>query len=91
MKTKKFESYSEDVNCAKILANSLGRDLSPSEFGEYIEDYYKNPNDYEIDTESDYYFAIETAWNGFAGEYRMPEWQKHHVENSDIYKIYKNL
>ena len=47
---------------AKELYNLSGEWLSPSEFKEYIRDYYNNPGEYSIDEDSDYYEAISYAY-----------------------------
>lgn len=76
---------------AHSLASNIGTGFTPKEFGEYIEDYFKNPDEYDIDTESQYYEAIEAAWNEIADEARRPVWQKGTVERSPIFKAYKRF
>ena len=85
------ESSSQDIEDAKTLSTGLGKGLSSKEFGEYIEDYFKNPGDYDIDTNSEYYLAIEAAWGQIADETRNPAWQKVTVESSPIFKEYKKI
>lgn len=43
------------------LENLSGGILTYEEFVEYLNDYYYNPEEYAIDTESTYYVAIEEA------------------------------
>jgi hypothetical protein len=78
------------IKAAKILANGFGRGFSPKEFGEYVEDYFNNPEEYNIDIESDYYKAIETAWEQIADTFRRPVWQSTTVQASPVYKYYIN-
>ena len=47
----------------KELKNISGERLEKqSEFIEYITDYYSNHEEYDIDVDSDYFDAIETAY-----------------------------
>ena len=79
-----------NIEAAEILRNGFGLGFSPDEFGEYVFDYYNNPSSYNIDTDSSYYLALEIAYNQIADIFRIPIWQKINVENSEIYKLYKN-
>jgi len=79
------------IDSAKTLATNIGTGFTPKEFGEYIEDYFKNPDEYDIDTESQYYEAIEAAWSEIADEARRPVWQKVTVEASSIFKAYEKF
>jgi hypothetical protein len=56
---------------AKELYNLSGEWLSPSEFKEYIRDYYNNPGEYSIDEDSDYYEAISYAYNNLDQAYHI--------------------
>lgn len=81
----------QDKEDAKILSKNLGKGLTAKEFGEYIEDYFKNPADYDINVDSEYYEAIEATWGQIADENRMPVWQKATVESSPIFKEYSKM
>jgi len=58
----KIGSYSND-RLVRLLQDQLSSEILDDfeDFNEYIEDYYKNPEEYEIDTDSQYYDAIEWA------------------------------
>jgi hypothetical protein len=51
-----------ETKIAKELANISGDYLSQYEFTSYIRDYYNNPDEYDIDTDSEYFQAIEYAY-----------------------------
>ena len=85
------QSTSQDKEDAMTLATGLGKGFTSKEFGEYIEDYFKNPTEYEIDIDSEYYDAIEAAWGQIADEARIPVWQKVTVEASPIFKEYSKM
>ena len=85
------QSTSQDKEDAMTLATGLGKGFTSKEFGEYIEDYFKNPTEYEIDVDSEYYDAIEAAWGQIADEARIPVWQKVTVEASPIFKEYSKM
>ena len=66
--TKLANSYLTEGNAkkkyAKLLMDLSGEMLSKSEFKEYVSDYYNSPDEFDIDTDSDYYKAIELANDG---------------------------
>lgn len=74
------------MNILRQLSSEL---LSAEEFAEYILDYYNNPDEYNIDKDSDYYIAIEDAYNNIKEYYVWGEWNVSLVRNSKAYKDYK--
>jgi hypothetical protein len=56
---------------AKELHNLSGEQLDFLEFKEYIKDYYNNPNEYSIDVSSNYYKAIDYAYNNLNQAYHI--------------------
>ncbi len=65
--TKLANSYlaeGKNEKYAKLLMDLSGEMLSKSEFKEYVSDYYNSPEEYDIETDSDYYKAIELANDG---------------------------
>jgi len=71
-----------------ILRQLSSEILSPEEFADYILDYYHNPDEYNIDKESDYYIAIEDAYNDIKEYYVWGEWNVSQVRKSQSYKDY---
>ena len=87
----KVEEFMDPTVAAVELANLSGEILDAKEFGEYVEDYYRDPVSANIDPTSEYYAAIVSAYEDFSDESRMPQWQATDVENSDYYKEYVKL
>jgi Zn-finger nucleic acid-binding protein len=50
------------IKVGKELKNLSGEWLNRSEFEEYINDYYSNPKEYNLDEDNDYYKAISYAY-----------------------------
>jgi hypothetical protein len=67
--------YSPDAQAmewASILANELsGEQLDYQEFVDYIEDYYENPEEYNIHPDSSYRSAIVSAWHNTEEMYEL--------------------
>jgi hypothetical protein len=84
----KVEEFIDPVDAAVELVNLSGETLDAKGFGEYLEDYYRDPVSANIDPASEYYAAIVSAYEDFSDESRMPQWQANDVENSDYYKEY---
>jgi hypothetical protein len=62
MKFTNPDKIDPETKIAKELANISGDYLSQYEFISYIRDYYNNPDEYDIDTDSEYFEAIEYAY-----------------------------
>jgi len=75
------EELIDAKTAAKELKNLSGEKLGFKEFYEYVVDYYDNPGDYGIDTNSGYYTAIVSAYED------IPKWQD--AKSSAFYKEYK--
>jgi hypothetical protein len=73
---------------SNLLRQMSAEVLTPSEFADYILDYYNNPIEYGIDTESDYYIAIEEAYGDIKEYYVWGEWNISQVRNTQVYKDY---
>ena len=65
----------EDLYDTLILANMIGRlsgeQLDYQEFIDYIEDYYENPEEYNIHPDSSYWSAIVSAWHNTEEMYEL--------------------
>lgn len=73
--TNTINVYSPDaqaVEYASILANELsGEQLDYQEFVDYIDDYYENPEEYNIHPGSSYRSAIVSAWHNTEEMYEL--------------------
>ena len=73
--TNTIDVYSPDaqqVEYASILANELsGEQLEYQEFVDYIDDYYENPEEYNIHPDSSYRSAIVSAWHNTEEMYEL--------------------
>lgn len=87
----KVEEFMDPKDAAVELLNLSGETLDAKEFGEYLEDYYRDPVSANIDPTSEYYAAIVSAFEDFSEESRMPQWQSTNVEKSEYYKEYVKL
>jgi len=86
------ESSSYDKDDAKILRDNFGEKLSPYEFGEYVWDYFENPESYGIDKESDYYEALNSVYYDIRDTSGMSDtWNEKSVKACSVYKEYKKL
>ena len=69
-----IEFYSAEdqmVKHASILAKELScEQLEYGEFVEYLEDYYRNPEEYNIHPDSEYASAIDSAWHNTEEMYK---------------------
>lgn len=71
-----FNSYPEDNELgkdeiAKELVNISSGHLNSRDFKDYIKDYYLNPEEYKIDTNSKYYEAITYAYKNEYEAYEL--------------------
>lgn len=82
--------------------SEFGGNYDTEEFAEYLYDYYHNPKEYDIDEESDYYLAIEDYYYDVEAYKRFSDgspmtignyarWNNNGIENSDVYKLYKEM
>ena len=75
-------------------------ELSPEEFAEYIYDYATSPEEYGIDTESEYFESIEMYLDDIMGcsrgDFSSPmykhgataRWNLNCIRESEVYKTY---
>jgi hypothetical protein len=49
--------FDEQIEMKKFISD-FGANKNSEEWAEYLDDYYRNPSEYSIDTESDYYGLI---------------------------------
>lgn len=76
-----------DAKVAKLLRSISSERLDdPMEYGEYLKDYYDNPEEYDIDEDGEYYRAIQTAWYQIKDDYSVGN--KSTIRNNKIYKLY---
>lgn len=66
------------IKVGKELRNLSGEQLNSSEFEEYVNDYYSNPEEYDLDEDSDYYQAISFAYYHMNEAFKLysKEWAK---------------
>jgi len=77
----------------------FGGNKEPEDFADYLKDYYKNPSDYDIDTDSDYYLAIGDYYLDIEefNKNRNPfyagtdVWKIKELEKSDTYQTYSKM
>jgi hypothetical protein len=81
------------------FVGEFGGGKDPEEFAEYLEDYYLNPDEYDIDRESEYYDSIvdyfeeieDCANFNLKGPMKhsmSSRWNLGCIERSDVFKIY---
>lgn len=85
------ESVTVTADVAKQLKNMSGEKLDAQEFGDYLYDYYNSPDDYDIDTESEYYRAIEKGFSIIGSPASKGAINDQKIVNSDLYYEYVNL
>jgi hypothetical protein len=95
-------SLSEDEeNMGKFISNFGGK-KDPEEFAEYLFDYYENPQEYGISSDSEYYDQIIDFYKeiencsrfNLRGPMRVgtsKRWDETCIESSDVYKRYKKM
>lgn len=76
------DKYLVNNTLGKRLADEFGTGFSPEEFAEYVRDYYKNPKEYDIDTEGNYYSDIVDAYDEIEGL------SNREVGTSEVYQEY---
>jgi len=61
----------EHTEIGKELKNLSGEWLNRSEFIEYINDYYNNSEEYDLDEDSNYFKAISFAYHNMFKAYDL--------------------
>jgi hypothetical protein len=91
----------EEERMLKFI-HEFGGGKDAEEFAEYLEDYYWNPEEYDIDRESEYYDAIadyfeeieDCANFDLKGPMKMSmtsRWNLGCIERSECYGVYKKM
>jgi len=89
----------EEERMLDFLNTMGGHGYSPDEFAEMLYDYYHNPDEYNIEEDSDYYEQISDYFDAISncakfdlggpmslGSYQR--WNDSCIERSDVYKTY---
>jgi len=89
----------EEEEMLKFI-NQFGGGKDPEEYAEYLYDYYTNPEDYDIDTDGEYYDMIcylyeESVSSHSRYNLRGPmsigsydRWDTANIANEPLYKMY---
>jgi hypothetical protein len=97
------QSLTEEEEDMLQFVNQFGGGMSAEDYAETLYDYYKNPGDYDIDPEGDYYDMIwylyensveDHARFDLQGPMRMsisPNWNIDGISNEPLYKIYLRM
>ena len=80
--------------------NQFGGGMPAEDYAEYLYDYYTNPEDYDIDTDGEYYDMIDYLYGNsvedharynLSGPMRMgtyDRWSTSKIEQEPLYKLY---
>jgi len=97
------QSLTEEEEDMLKFVNQFGGGMSAEDYAETLYDYYKNPGDYGIDPEGDYYDMIwylyensveDHARFNLQGPMRMsmsPNWNIDGISNEPLYKMYLKM
>ena len=97
------QSLTEEEEDMLQFVNQFGGGMSAEDYAETLYDYYKNPGDYDIDPEGDYYDMIwylyensveDHARFDLQGPMRMsmsPNWNIGGISNEPLYKMYLKM
>jgi hypothetical protein len=97
------QSLTEEEEDMLQFVNQFGGGMSAEDYAETLYDYYKNPGDYDIDPEGDYYDMIwylyensveDHARFNLQGPMRMsmsPNWNIDGISNEPLYKMYLKM
>ena len=97
------QSLTEEEEDMLQFVNQFGGGMSAEDYAETLYDYYKNPGDYGIDPEGDYYDMIwylyensveDHARYNLSGPMRMGEferWYTSRIEQEPLYKMYLKM
>jgi len=94
-------NLSEEEEDMLEFVNQFGGGMSAEDYAETLYDYYKNPGDYGIDPEGDYYDMIRYIYENSVEDHarfilggspmRMsssPNWNIDGIANEPLYKLY---
>jgi hypothetical protein len=91
------QSLTEEEEDMLQFVNQFGGGMSAEDYAETLYDYYKNPGDYDIDPEGDYYdmiwYLYENSVEDHArfGSRRMAIWNIGGISNEPLYKMYLRM
>ena len=91
------QSLTEEEEDMLQFVNQFGGGMSAEDYAETLYDYYKNPGDYDIDPEGDYYdmiwYLYENSVQDHArfGSRRMAIWTIDGISNEPLYKMYLKM
>ena len=97
------QSLTEEEEDMLQFVNQFGGGMSAEDYAETLYDYFKNPGDYDIDPEGDYYDMIwylyensveDHARFNLQGPMRMsmsPNWNVDGISNEPLYKMYLKM
>jgi hypothetical protein len=91
------QSLTEEEEDMLRFVNQFGGGMSAEDYAETLYDYYKNPGDYDIDPEGDYYdmiwYLYENSVEDHArfGSRRMAIWNIDGISNEPLYKMYLRM
>jgi hypothetical protein len=97
------QALTEEEEDMLQFVNQFGGGMSAEDYAETLYDYYKNPGDYDIDPEGDYYDMIwylyensveDHARFNLQGPMRMsafPNWNIDGISNEPLYKMYLKM
>ena len=89
----------EEMGMLKFI-DQFGGGKDPEEYAEYLYDYYENPEEYDIDTDGEYYDMICSLYEGSVSSHsrynlRGPmsmgsydRWDTANIANEPLYKMY---
>jgi len=94
------QSLTEEEEDMLKFINQFGGNMSPEDYADYLYNYYENPEEYDIDTDGEYYDMIcdlyEDSVSGHArynlrGPMSMgtfERWDTDKIANEPMYKLY---
>ena len=97
------QSLTEEEEDMLQFVNQFGGGMSPEDYAETLYDYYKNPGDYDIDPEGDYYDMIWYLYENsvedharfiLSGPMRMgtyDRWNAGKIAQEPLYKLYVKM
>lgn len=89
----------EEEEMLKFI-NQFGGGKDPEEYAEYLYDYYTNPEDYDINTDGEYYDMICYLYEGSVSNHSRynlggpmsmgtyDRWDETAISNEPLYKMY---
>lgn len=97
------QSLTEEEEDMLKFVNQFGGGMSPEDYADYLYDYFKNPEDYDIDPEGDYYDMIWYLYENSVEDHaryssgssmRMgtyQKWDEKGISEEPLYKMYLKM